>query len=53
MRPLQRPFMSACVLDFRKKSAGVKRSLDPTETIFLSRCNDMTSEHSDLVDSSD
>jgi hypothetical protein len=52
MRSRQRLFMSACALAFPRKSAGAKRSLDPTETIFSSLCKDVTSERSDRGDSS-
>ena len=43
--------MSACALAFPRKSAGAKRSLVPTETIFSSLCKDVTSGRSDRGDS--
>jgi hypothetical protein len=43
--------MSACALGFPRKSAEAKRSLVPTETMFLSRCKDVTFARSDRGDS--
>lgn len=44
-------FMSSCALAFQRKSAGAKRSLVPTETIFWLLCRDVTSERLDRGDS--